>query len=372
PVPYIQTASDFFLKFLKGSILTFKQTYFQTGFWLGIIFIAILAANRWVTRFWCRGVCPLGALLGIISRYSIFGLEKKVESCGECSRCLLHCQGGDDPIPGARWMSAECHMCFNCTADCPDGVLEFKFFPAEIHTAAAPDLNKRAFITSAIAGAAVLPLLRINIGLDVNHSPLLVRPPGSVEEKEFLERCIRCGECMKICPTNGLHPTFLEAGFEGIWSPRLIPRVGYCEFACTLCGQVCPTGAIEEITIEQKMGIPENDPQGRPPLKPVVIGTAFIDRGRCLPWAMDIPCIVCEEWCPTSPKAVWLEPIVKKDRNGKFIKLRRPHVDPETCVGCGACEYACPVVDEAAIKVTSVGETRSRRNRILLQKRKTA
>jgi polyferredoxin len=82
PVPYTQTASDFFLKFLKGSILTFKQTYFQTGFWLGIIFIAILAANRWVTRFWCRGVCPLGALLGIISRYSIFGLEKKVESCG--------------------------------------------------------------------------------------------------------------------------------------------------------------------------------------------------------------------------------------------------------------------------------------------------
>ena len=99
-----------------------------------------------------------------------------------------------------------------------------------------------------------LPLLRSTTGLAKDYNARLIRPPGSVEEDEFLARCIRCGECMKVCPNNAIHPTLFEAGLEGIWSPTLIMRVGYCESTCTLCGQVCPTGAIWEITEDERMG----------------------------------------------------------------------------------------------------------------------
>jgi formate hydrogenlyase subunit 6/NADH:ubiquinone oxidoreductase subunit I len=168
---------------------------------------------------------------------------------------------------------------------------------------------------------------------------------------------------MRVCPNNALHPTLLEAGFEGIWSPVLIARIGYCEPTCTLCGQVCPTGAIEEFTTEEKVGTDD--------IPPNRIGTAFIDRGRCLPWAMATPCIVCEEWCPTSPKAIYLKEEVATDRVGNSVRVKRPHIDAALCTGCGACEFACPVSDRAAIYVTSVGETRSETNQVLLRRQGT-
>jgi ferredoxin len=136
-----------------------------------------------------------------------------------------------------------------------------------------------------------------------------------------------------------------------------------------LCGQVCPTGAIQKITEEQKLGVGQ---------RPISIGTAFYDQGRCLPWAMATPCIVCEEFCPTSPKAIWVEEVEVPKREpvahaeGKpppmtTVKVQRPHVDPSLCIGCGACEKVCPVQDKPAVYVTSVGETRSKTNVILLE-----
>ncbi|MEW5925608.1 MAG: 4Fe-4S dicluster domain-containing protein, partial [Candidatus Zixiibacteriota bacterium] len=180
-------------------------------------------------------------------------------------------------------------------------------------------------------------------------------------ENEFLQRCIRCGQCMRVCPNNALHPTFMESGLEGIWSPILIARIGYCEPTCTLCGQICPTGAITELTLREKVGDEQT--------KPDRIGTAFIDRGRCLPWAMSVPCIVCEEWCPTSPKAIYLKEETVINSRGEEVMVKQPHVDPDLCTGCGACEYACPVSDRAAVYITSVGESRSLRNQILLQRK---
>ena len=95
------------------------------------------------------------------------------------------------------------------------------------------------------------------------------------------------------------------------------------------------------------------------------IGTAFIDRGRCLPWAMSTPCIVCEEMCPTDPKAIWFEEAVEALRDGGSRRLQHPKVDAARCVGCGICENKCPVGEDAAIRVSSVGETRDPLNRLL-------
>jgi polyferredoxin len=341
----------------KGIVLSFKQPHFRQGFVLGLIFLAILVANLRITRFWCRALCPLGALLGALSRWSILGLEKRPSQCQDCNLCLLNCQGGDDPIPGAPWRKAECHLCMNCVADCKESGLAFCFFPATVATRQGPDLQRRKALTALAAGAVAVPLLRSTPGLAVEHDGRRIRPPGALDEKAFLARCIRCGECMKVCPTNALHASFAEAGIEGLWTPVLVSRIGYCEPSCTLCGQVCPTGAIWEFTSTQKgwLGAAASTP-------PIRIGTAFFDHGRCLPWSMATECIVCEEWCPTTPKAIYLRPAEANKQ------LRQPYVDPARCVGCGACEYACPVKDRPAIYVTSIGESRSRTNQILLNR----
>jgi formate hydrogenlyase subunit 6/NADH:ubiquinone oxidoreductase subunit I len=144
-----------------------------------------------------------------------------------------------------------------------------------------------------------------------------------------------------------------------------------------LCSQVCPTGAIWEITVAEKTGSPSpsgrNQPASAPQSgstatnTPIRIGTAFYDRGRCLPWGMATECIVCEEWCPTSPKAIYLVPADVVDSQGQTRTVRQPFVDPKRCTGCGACEYACPIKGSPAIYVTSAGETRSRTNQFLLQ-----
>jgi len=350
---------------LKEAILSFKQPYFRQGFFLGLIFIAVLTLNLRITRFWCRALCPLGALLGVVSRWSLLGLEKHPSHCEDCNRCLLHCQGGDDPIPGAKWRKAECHLCFNCVGDCPESGIRFKFFPATPTTIEGPNLQRRRALTGVAAGAALLPVLRSTTGLAVEADPRLIRPPGSLDERNFLARCIRCGECMKVCPNNALHPTLTEAGFEGLWTPVLVPRIGYCEPSCVLCGQVCPTGAIWEITQAEKAWLPASAGKDA---KPIRLGTAFYDRGRCLPWALATECIVCEEWCPTSPKAVVLRSAEVFDPAGNAKQVRQPYIDPDRCTGCGACEFACPLKDRPAVYVTSIGESRSRTNQILLKR----
>ena len=345
-------------------LLSFKQPYFRQGVWLGLVFIFFLALNFRVTRFWCRALCPLGALLGIASRWSILGLVKTPESCEDCNRCLLRCQGGDDPIGGVPWRQPECHLCLNCIDECPEHGLQFKFFPAQ--KTIGVSLQRRKVLTGLAAGAAVVPLLRSTPGFAVERHERLLRPPGALDEGYFLSRCIRCGECMKVCPNNALQPALTEAGLEGLWTPVMVPRIGYCESSCVLCSEVCPTGAIWEITAKEKGW----EARVTSDAKPISLGTAFLDRGRCLPWAMATPCIVCEEWCLTSPKAIYLQPAEVADAEGHLQQVKQPLVDPHLCVGCGACEYACPVQDRPAVYVTSIGESRSRTNQVLLTRGK--
>jgi ferredoxin len=349
-------------------ILDFRQAHFTQSLVLGILFVIILAAGLRVTRLWCRLLCPLGALLGACSRFSILGLHKEDSACNRCNRCLLHCQGGDDPVGGAPWRKSECHLCMNCVAACPDHALSFRFFPPRFDRKSdipSPDLTRRKTLTGLAAGIAAVPLMRANVGLGKGRHDRLIRPPGALDEADFLSRCIRCGECMKVCPNNAIQPTLTEAGLEGLWTPTLVPRIGYCEPSCVLCSEVCPTGAIWQTTPREKGWVAGAATQQAQPIR---IGTAFYDRGRCLPWAEATECIVCEEWCPVSPKAIYLEEADVIDSSGAVKRLKQPRVDPSRCVGCGACEYACPLQDHPAVSVTSIGESRSPSSQILLNR----
>ncbi|MBE3072165.1 MAG: 4Fe-4S binding protein [Acidobacteria bacterium] len=367
----LKLVADVLQFLLQSTLVSFKQPYFRQAVVVGVLFILILGLNFRVTRFWCRALCPLGALLGACSRWTLLGLVQDPSECDSRNRCLQHCQGGDDPIPGPPWRKAECHLCFNCVGECPTSGITFRFLAPPATTISVPQLQRRKLLTGIAAGAGLLPLMRSTTGLAVEQDARLVRPPGSLDEARFLERCIRCGACMKVCPNNALHPSLAEGGLEALWTPVLVPRVGYCEPNCVLCSQVCPTGAIWEITEQEKLGRPavkQTDGTETPAIDPIRIGTAFYDRGRCLPWAMATECIVCEEWCPTSPKAIFLLPAEAIDSLGTTKTVRQPYVDAHRCIGCGACEYACPVRDRPAVYVTSVGETRSKTNQFLLQR----
>lgn len=341
-----------------GAPLYIRQPVFYGGLLISVLFISILFANRFLTRFWCRVLCPLGALLGTLSGASILRIRRDTEKCNDCQKCLRHCQGGCDPHAELR--IGECHVCMNCIEECPEDALHYGLPREESSIHLPVDINRRRLIETVVAGVVLVPMMRTVVNARTSPRSEVIRPPGSIAEDDFLGRCIKCGECMRVCPTNVIQPALLESGFEGLWSPILINRIGYCEHNCVLCGQVCPTGAIEPLTVERKVG--------KGPFKePVKIGTAFYDRGRCLPWAMNTECIVCEEVCPTSPKAIWFETVEVKDREGGTKKLKLPHLDPKLCIGCGICENKCPVHDLPAIRVTSIGESRSRTNRMILE-----
>jgi len=157
---------------------------------------------------------------------------------------------------------------------------------------------------------------------------------------------------MQVCPTGALQPAWSEAGLEGVWTPVLVPAIGYCEFQCHACGQVCPTEAIRPLPLPEK--------------QKVKIGLAYIDTSRCLPYAYGRECIVCEEHCPVPDKAITFEMREVTLRDGTVRTLKHPRVDPDRCTGCGICETKCPFQDRAAILVTSAGEDRNPDNQPLL------
>lgn len=338
---------------LVSPVFGYTHQAYRTGWLIGLIFLAILFLNRIRPRFWCRILCPLGALLGIFSRFSILRLEKYPDKCTMCNLCARHCQGAASPRPDQDWETAECLMCLNCYDICPEEALAFKF-NWTFRLNRQPDIGKRALLGGLLAGVSIPFLGRLDGQIDKVSDPRLIRPPGSLPEKQFLELCQRCGLCMKVCPTNVINPTLAEAGMAGFWTPHLIMTQGYCEYTCTLCGSICPTGAIREIGVKEKIN------------QPVKIGSAYIERGRCLPWSGNAPCIVCQEVCPTSPKAIYVKKDMVTAPAGKKLRVQLPYVDLQKCIGCGICENKCPVLGLPAVRTIAAGESRSLRNQILL------
>jgi polyferredoxin len=289
------------------------------GTWLiAAIFLMAVLLNLITPRFYCRFVCPAGALFAVLSRFSIWRIGKISTDCAFCHVCEQHCEGACSPTGEIN--TNECVLCVNCINDCRHGLMTYQTAPSATGEISKTNLSRRQFLTATISGAAAIPMLRVGGSLASNWNPAIVRPPGALPENEFLSRCIKCGQCMRICPTNVIHPAGLDSGLEGMWTPTLNFRIGTsgCQYNCIACGNLCPTAAIRPISLDERLGRNDFADQG-----PIKIGTAFIDRGRCLPWAMHRPCIVCQENCPVSPKAITTREIYHTIVTGSRLTVAR-------------------------------------------------
>ncbi len=326
----------------NSTFISNQQTYFSQAFLILAVFVGIVGLNSISRRFWCRNLCPLGALLGLLAHVPI--LKRVVGSgCNDCTRCAHDCKMAAIPENPRLTRSTECIECLDCVEVCPRHAISFRLRPRPaLHRDTSLDLSRRRVLQGAGVGLGLVTVAKIDPGRKLPSvagstiklsSEYLIRPPGSVPESDFVARCTRCALCMKACPTNGLQPALFDAGIEGIWTPVLVPRIGACAEQCNACGQVCPTDAIKPFRVEEK--------------KEIFIGTAVVERDRCIAWNAGKQCIVCDEYC--SYKAIeW------KEVDG----ARVPFVNDEKCVGCGLCESACPIQPVAAIRVHSFGDRR--------------
>jgi ferredoxin len=433
PIPLVTRSFNLLLlPVIDGSMnLVSASARFYEGAWLTLlVFLTAVLLNLLIPRFYCRFICPLGALFGILGRFAIWRIGKRQRECIDCKLCEKSCEGGCEPSGNIR--VSECVLCFNCREDCKDELVAYQARPSLSGEITNPDVSRRGFVLSLASGVFAVPAVRLGNKLGSNWHHKVIRPPGALAEEEFLTRCIKCGQCMRVCPTNVIQPGGIEGGLENLWTPVLNNRIGSsgCQLNCVACGQLCPTSAIRPITLAEKLGTDEFADAG-----PIKMGTAFFDRNRCLPWAMDKPCIVCEENCPVSPKAIYTQECFNTIRSGiltvrkvadstieveqtlipdkfssgdyycvvqgedrmkivansensielspdeKFaetlaagsgievqVRLQRPFVDIDKCIGCGVCEHECPVSGKKAIRVSAEGETRSADKKLLLKR----
>jgi polyferredoxin len=395
------------------------------------IFLAAVLMNFVVPRFFCRFVCPLGALFGVFGRFALLRIGKNSDDTINCRLCEKNCEGGCEPAGQIR--ISECVLCFNCRNECQHDLISYQTPLSAAGEMTSPDIGRRGVTASLLTGVLAIPAIRLSAQLGQNWNNKIIRPPGSLPEEQFLERCLKCGQCMRVCPTNVLQPAGLDKGVEALWTPVLNNRIGSsgCQLNCTACGHICPTAAIRPISLEEKFGKGEYASKG-----PIKLGTAFFDRNRCLPWAMNKPCLVCQENCPVSPKAIWTKTVYETIRDGQCVvqqassdsmfvdksfannalssgdyyvvkegdlndqnklkivsnaengiffeqkkgvsirdkdaimiqvRLQRPYVDIEKCIGCGICEHECPVSGKRAIRVSAEGQSREYNTRMLLK-----
>ena len=302
--------------------------------WLFVLAVALLALHAiFGRRAFCRVLCPLGAALGVVSKLGLFKREFIEPDCIDCDLCVKQCRTGAIVERPETYDPMECVHCGHCVDVCPTDALEFHY--TSTHLPAPPQPPRRAFLLT--AGLAAIAMLGLR-PLRAAHAAMrpVIRPPGSVPEDRFINLCIRCGSCSRVCPTSTLIPAGLESGLLAYQAPVFDPDVGGCLHDCNLCGAVCPTGAIEELSLGNKQGLQ--------------IGVASIHQTRCLAIGKNQPCLSCVAACPF--EAVFLVGVDITSEWGD--SLGHPRVVEDRCVGCALCQVACPVEGEAAITVAAI------------------
>jgi polyferredoxin len=293
------------------------------------ILLVIFVVKR--GRLYCNTICPVGTLLGLFARFSIFRIALDKTKCNSCGKCSAVCKAECiNPLEQSVDFS-RCVGCMNCLSPCPDRGIRFRPFWAKDEPVTIDyDPEKREFFRKSglvVAGTIVAgklfsqeeekkkEVIKASVPI-VRNFP--VTPPGAKGQQRFNSLCTACHLCISACPTQVLQPTYFLYGLTGFLQPRMDYITNFCNFECTLCGEVCPTGAILPVTPEEK--------------KLLQLGKSYFVKENCIVYTKDTICGACSEHCPT--KAVQMVPYKEK--------LNIPEVNNKICVGCGACEYACP------------------------------
>jgi ferredoxin len=395
-----------------------------------LLFLAVLGLGLFRARFWCKYVCPSGAVFSLGNLFRVS--ERKVEdTCIHCNKCVEICPF-DAIKPDFTTRVTDCTLCQTCGGVCPTHAIKFversngaflklendppthehsvtaglqwlfreshqttpetpsergcptretataeKTQVGQLHSATEgvyrldslpqvtgffsrqlrrfirsvsteswrasfgkSSIGRRSFIASGvglIAGVtgglgSALVTRTLGARLDDATSWRPVRPPGSVPEQEFLELCIRCGECFKVCPNNVLQPLGFQQGLEGLWSPHVVADWAGCEPSCNACGQACPTSAIRALPLAEK--------------KVARMGLAAVNLDTCLPWAGKEACQLCVDECTAAgyDAIEFVRVHTQADESGKPMAgsgFLAPKVQPDRCVGCGLCQMRC-------------------------------
>jgi len=333
----------------KLFIMPEAQAFYQQTLGIAIFLLIIVGLEKVTRRFWCRYLCPAGALLGFLSQFRFF--ERVVgQSCPSCGICHSECKMNAIPEMDVNLTSkVECIECFSCAEVCPPKTKSISYQWRWKPYRSIVDFERRQFLKTSGVSLATLGLLSIGLP-NRTKQDRLIRPPGSIPEDDFQDRCIRCMECVRVCASNGacLQPAAIESSLLELWLPVAVMREGYCEYNCIMCTEVCPTEAILPLTLTQKQKIP--------------MGLAYFDKNLCIPFANNEDCIVCEEHCPLPDKAIKFNEKEFITPTGETKLIKYPHVLRELCIGCGICETKCPLLGAPGIFVTIENQQRPRDN----------
>ncbi len=303
-----------------------------SSFIIGLVTFLLIGFLAWkYGRTWCNTICPVGTLLGFLSRYSFFKIRIDENRCTHCMICGTKCKASCIDSKNQRIDYTRCVDCFDCLDSCKEKALVYSLPSAALkkHTdqqTSASDTSKRRFLIAGLTTASAVPEVMAQAkaamgaaaGQKSDKRQTPITPPGSISLAHFQANCTSCHLCVSKCPSHVLKPSFMEYGLEGIMQPTVSFEKGFCNFSCTVCGEVCPNGAIRPLTVEQK--------------HLTQMGQVVFIKENCIVYTDGTSCGACSEHCPTQA----LSMVPYKDG------LTIPHVNTDICVGCGGCEYICP------------------------------
>jgi len=318
------------------------------AFIVGVISFLAIGFLAWkYGRTYCNTICPVGTVLGFLSKFSLYKVRIDTDLCNECGSCAGKCKASCIDSKNHSVDHSRCVTCFNCLSSCSQNALSYSYSAKKQKTEnneEATDKGKRQFLVTTLTTAVTVPAVFAQkkadqlTGTNVPTRQTPISPPGSQSAEHLLKHCTSCHLCVSRCPSNVIKPAFMEYGFGGIMQPMMNYEKGFCNYNCTVCADVCPNKALVSLSQEEKHMLQ--------------IGRVTFVEDICVVHTEGTNCGACAEHCPT--QAVTMIPYEGHDG------LTIPFTNPDICVGCGGCEYICPVRPHRAIFVegSKVHQTR--------------
>lgn len=341
-VAYVGSQFDYY-RFYKTDIFIYSIAAFITAI---ITLGAIGYLSYRYGRLYCNTICPVGTVLGFVSRFSIYKIRINESKCNSCGLCAMRCKSSCIDHKEQKIDYSRCVSCFNCLHECNRSAMTYSWRPGKLRVVPAlqpvnHDESKRKFLFAmfivALAGIQKViakqpdTLKKLKLFYSAHNKPFKkkhpIAPPGAINTRRFNDKCTGCHLCVSKCPSHVLKPTFMEYGLAGMLQPEMIFEDGYCNYHCTVCTEICPSNALKKVSAKEKRNLQ--------------IGQVVFIKENCITVTDGTDCGACSEHCPT--QAVSMQPY-KGD-------LRLPTIDHDLCVGCGGCEYICPVRPFRAIYV---------------------